>query len=58
MYSSLEGHADAVKTLINLGKGLIASGSDDRTIKIWDINKKEKNKCIATLGNVHKQIVF
>ena len=28
-------HTDGINVLLNMGNGLIASGSDDKTIKIW-----------------------
>jgi len=51
-----KGHMSGIWNLINLGSGKIASVSRDQTIKIWDINKKEKNKCIATLEGHTKKI--
>ena len=36
-------HSDSIYTLIRIGNGLIASGSCDKSIKIWwNINKKKK----------------
>jgi len=43
---SLEGHQDLVHCLTVLGDGRIASGSDDRTIKIWVPGTA---RCMATL---------
>ena len=50
------GHNDIISVLINLSNGYITSGSFDKTVKIWDITKKEKNSLImiknATGGGV------
>jgi WD40 repeat protein len=35
------GHENTVTKLIDIGNGLLASGSDDTTVKIWDLNKGE-----------------
>ncbi len=35
---TLEGHAGQITCLVNLQNNLIASGSQDNTIRIWDIN--------------------
>ena len=33
---TIEGHINAVRSITALNGGLVASGSDDATIKIWD----------------------
>ena len=33
----LQGHSDAIWKLVRVNKSLIASSSDDKTIKLWDI---------------------
>ena len=42
----LSGHTGCVRTLLQLKSGHLVSGSNDNTIKIWDVAKKE---CIYTL---------
>ena len=42
----LEGHTGEVNALTTLHDGNIASGSDDKTIKIWNV---ETGECINTL---------
>lgn len=42
----LSGHTGCVRTLLQLKSGHLVSGSNDNTIKIWDVIKKE---CICTL---------
>lgn len=49
---TLTGHTDRVITLIALPNGCIASGSDDITIKIWDVS----GKCVRTLKG-HKRCI-
>ena len=52
---TLKEHKNRVTALIKLSKNLIASGSYDNTVKIWDINKKENDALIMnkySLGNV------
>ncbi len=50
--NTLEGHSGWVSCLVNLtknkeiGDGLIVSGSDDGTIKIWDIDRLRRVKLI------------
>ena len=47
------GHVGAVYALANLGaliKNLIASGSEDTTIKIWDLNNIQ---CLNTIKTEH-----
>jgi len=34
----LSGHSEAVKCLVELPNNRVASGSEDRSIKIWDLN--------------------
>ena len=52
---TLKEHKNRVTALIKLSNDLIASGSYDNTVKIWDINKKENDALIMnkySLGNV------
>ena len=44
---TLEGHTDAVRSLAFLGEGRLASGSNDKTIKIWNT---ETGGCVRTLA--------
>ena len=39
--NNLFGHTDSVNDLIFLGNDKLASCSSDKTIKIWDMNKKQ-----------------
>ena len=50
---TLTGHSSVVNSLIQLENGLLASGSADKTIKIWD----KDFKCINTLSG-HRYNVF
>ena len=49
----LKGHEDFILSLIQLHDGRIVSGSDDLTIKIWDLNS---HKCTVTY-KVHEDKV-
>ena len=49
--STMTGHNSWVKCLIQLLNGYIASGADDKTIKIWD-----NNNCIKTFYG-HKKFL-
>lgn len=39
---SLKGHSNAVRTVSFAGKNIL-SGSDDNTVKLWDITTEEVN---------------
>ena len=43
---TLKGHEERVTALIKLSNDLIATGSYDKTVKIWDITKNEKDSLI------------
>ena len=43
---TLEGHADSVNALAPLAGGRLASGSDDRTVRLWRV---EAGELLATL---------
>jgi WD40 repeat protein len=45
---TLEGHSKPIYSLTVLPNGLLASGSDDKMIKLWDVSG-EKVKCVDTL---------
>ena len=48
---SLEGHEKGVNSLDFIGEKWIVSGSDDKTLKIWNLLDQ---KCVATLeGHSH-----
>ena len=52
-YPYLKGHTKNILCLALLSGNILASGSDDKTIKIWDILNR---KCIKTLSNNYKRI--
>ncbi|MGZ6330354.1 MAG: putative nucleotidyltransferase substrate binding domain-containing protein [Parachlamydiaceae bacterium] len=43
---TLKGHTDEVRALAPLGDGILASGSIDKTIKVWDL---QSGSCLKTL---------
>ena len=45
-YSFLKGHKDSITCLLNHPKGLI-SGSEDKTVRIWDTRADRAIKCIT-----------
>jgi WD40 repeat protein len=49
---SFVAHNNKIVSLIELYNGLIATGSYDSTIKIWDINSQQLLKIINEAGNV------
>ena len=51
---TLNGHTNSVRALSTLSNGNIASGSGDKTIKIWNVSTGE---CIHTL-NGHTSCVY
>jgi WD40 repeat protein len=50
--SMMRGHTDSVNRICILNNHQICSGSDDGTIKIWNIETKE---CLNTIGNTIKK---
>ena len=40
------GHTDAIRSVDFDGKGLLASGSDDKTIRLWEVST---GNCLKTL---------
>ncbi len=52
--ATLEGHTDEVRCLTQLSDGTLASGSHDKTIKLWD---PKKGNCLRTLQG-HTDVVF
>lgn len=60
LLKSLEGHSDAVTSVAAFGTGdklLIASGSDDQSICLWDVKKAEKRRLRGHEGAV-KRVTF
>ena len=58
---TLKGHKGRVSALTKLSNGLIASGSYDGTVKIWDITKEEKDSLIMSknaIGSVFCLLEF
>ena len=49
---SITAHNNKIVSLIELSNGLIATGSYDSTIKIWNINSQQNLKIINESGNV------
>ena len=54
---TLEGHTHLVLSVAWNSQGLLASGSFDNTIKIWDSNDSNTWKCIQTLEG-HTNYVY
>ena len=52
-YPSLKGHTKNILCLTLLSENILASGSEDKTIKIWDIANR---KLIKTLSKNYKRI--
>ena len=52
-YPSLKGHTKNILCLALLSENLLASGSEDKTIKIWDISNQ---KLIKTISKNYKRI--
>ena len=50
--NTLEGHRDVVNCVSFGANKLVASGSDDETIKLWDLEKK---KCLHTIADHSKE---
>lgn len=53
---SLENHSGAVFSIIYFTTGYLVSGSEDKTIKIFDLNEKN-DKCIQTIKNENTVLV-
>jgi len=56
--SSLKDHSDKVTALIQLQSGLIATGSYDTTIRIWNLEKLSCDKIIQCLGKIFVLLEF
>ena len=48
---SLKGHLDVILTIIELSDGNVATGSKDKTIKIWLMKEENFGKCLKTLSS-------
>lgn len=53
-FKTLTGHSKKVNCLIQLTDTYVASGSNDKTIKIWDYNNCQ---CIFTLEGHESEII-
>lgn len=51
----LEGHKSNVRSLLLLSPTILVSGSDDTTIKVWDLAKK-KDQCVKTFKGHTKAV--
>ena len=49
--AKLEGHKREVTSLVVVGDGLLASGSRDSTVKVWDV---ASSCCVVTLEGHHE----
>ena len=55
---TLEGHTEKIVSLIELSSGQIASGSYDKTIRIWNINTEKEEIIITEKGRVFCLLEF
>jgi WD40 repeat protein len=53
----LKEHTNGVFCLAQLGNGILASGSEDRTIRLWDLKAEVGKECVRVLTG-HKGSVF
>jgi WD40 repeat protein len=56
--NTLKEHSDKVTAIIQLHSGLIATGSYDATIRIWNVEKLSCDKTIQDLGKVFALLEF
>ena len=54
---TLDDHNGPVKTLVSLNENLLASGSEDKSIKIWNLNRAEKLRFSFNSTNGHRKPV-
>ena len=47
---TLSGHGDWVMALAVTGDGRVVSGSDDRTVKVWDLNSGQEQRTLSEHG--------
>ncbi|UYM16877.1 WD40 repeat domain-containing protein [Endozoicomonas euniceicola] len=47
--ATLEGHTEEVLSVTPLAYGRLASGSADRTVRVWDLSKPDGKQCVVTL---------
>lgn len=50
-YNALIGHSAPVNDVKVANNGLLLSGSDDRTIKVWDLDDAKKQDCLYSLNS-------
>ena len=52
-FSFLKGHKESITCLLNHPKGLF-SGSEDKTVRLWDIRCSRATKCIT--GDIYDEV--
>lgn len=55
---TLEGHSEKIISLIQLNSGYIATGSNDLSVRIWDIEKEECVLSFKEKGNILCMLEF
>jgi NACHT domain- and WD repeat-containing protein len=49
--SCWQAHGDRIRSLASLGGGLLASGGDDRWVKVWDLGREKKEEVARFSGH-------
>jgi WD40 repeat protein len=55
---TLDGHTGPINALVSLEENLLASASDDNTVKIWTLNQTENLKFTLYSSNGHRNKVY